>query len=474
VSEKVKIYEIAREVGIRSKELVKICQNSGFDDITHHSNAVVPEKAEEIRKTAIKKYKPAGEGLKSRAARSKKRKKRRRTRAKKSKKQAEEKGEEEEKQEERQEAEEKKEEERKRKEKQTPSAAEVTPVAPPSPKAKQKEEARKKEQEEKKQEKGEEGVKKRTIVFKEPGKKKGRQPAPEEAEKKRTIQVIPPITVRELSEKLGVSANKLLKSLMFEHGMRANINQSLDRELIELLALEQDVEVNFREPKSAEQRLLESLPEDNPEDLKPRPPVLALLGHVDHGKTTILDCIRQSNVAGSEAGGITQDVGAWQISVDGQVLTFVDTPGHEAFTAMRARGAQVTDLVILVVAADDGVMPQTEEALDHARAAEVPVVVAVNKIDKPNADPEAVRRQLGNLGLTPEEWGGDVGFVEVSGLQNQNIDELLERAALEAELLELKANPDMVNAIIDQGTAKAREEASQTMQEIREKLGFGR
>ena len=443
MSDKVKIYEIAREIGIRSKELVEICQNSGFEDITHHSNAVIPERAEDIRKTALKKYKPEGEGLKSRAARTKKR---RRTRAKKSESEKKAKAEEQEKQKDKEqeaakrEAEKKEEEARKRKEKQTPSAADVKPVAPPSPKAKQKKEEKDKKKQEK-EAKGDDGVKKRTIVFKEPEKQKEQPPTPKE-EKEKEIQVTPPITLRQLSEKLGVSANNLLKTLMFEHGIRANINQSLDRELIELLALEQDVEVNFQEPKSAEERLLDSLPEDQPEDLEPRPPVLALLGHVDHGKTTILDCIRESDVAGSEAGGITQDVGAWQISVNDQMLTFVDTPGHEAFTAMRARGAQVTDLVILVVAADDGVMPQTEEALDHARAADVPVVVAINKIDKPNADPEAVKRQLGNLGLTPEEWGGDVGFVEVSGLEDENIDELLERAALEAELLELEANPN--------------------------------
>ena len=441
MSDKVKIYEIAREVGIKSTELVEICQESGFEDITHHSNAVMPEKAEEIRKTAIKKYKPESDSLKSRAVQSKKSKKRRRTRKKKKSKKQKQKTEAEQQKEEKEQkkkAEEEKQKKKKEKEeekkRQAPSAADVKPVAPPSPKAKQKREKKKAEQEQE----GED-VKKRTFVFKEPDKEQEQRPEPKEKQK---IRLTPPVTVRELSEKLGVSANDLLKTLMFDHGLKANINQSLDREHIELLALEEDVEVEFQEPKSAEEKLLDTLPDDDPEDLEPRPPVLALLGHVDHGKTTILDCIRQTNVAGSEAGGITQDVGAWQIDVDGQPLTFVDTPGHEAFTAMRARGAQVTDLVILVVAADDGVMPQTEEAVDHARAADVPIVVAVNKIDKPNADPEAVKRQLGNLGLTPEEWGGDVGFVEVSGLKNENIDGLLEQAALEAELMELKANPD--------------------------------
>jgi translation initiation factor IF-2 len=240
---------------------------------------------------------------------------------------------------------------------------------------------------------------------------------------------------------MGVPASDIIKELMLDHGIRASINQTLDDEVVQLVGMARDIEVTLKEPRSAEDVLIESLPQDKPEELVARPPVVTMLGHVDHGKTSILDRIRHTRIAESEAGGITQDIGAWQIMTDGHRLTFIDTPGHEAFTAMRARGAKVTDIVVLVVAADDGVMPQTIEAINHARAAEVPIVVAVNKVDKPQANALRVRQQLSAQGLNPEEWGGDTGFVELSALTGQGVDKLLERIVLEAELLDVKANP---------------------------------
>ena len=188
--------------------------------------------------------------------------------------------------------------------------------------------------------------------------------------------------------------------------------------------------------------VLEVAKEETKENLKPRPPVVTVMGHVDHGKTSLLDAIREADVAGGEAGGITQHIGAYKIDVDDRSVVFVDTPGHEAFTRMRARGAKVTDIVVLVVAADDGVMPQTKEAIDHAKAANVPIIVAINKIDKPEAQPERVKRQLADLGLMPAEWGGDTEFVEVSAKTKMGIPKLLETILLVADLRELKANPD--------------------------------
>jgi translation initiation factor IF-2 len=233
----------------------------------------------------------------------------------------------------------------------------------------------------------------------------------------------------------------LIKGLM-QKGIFATINQAIsEEELVHELAAQYGIEVEFKREADVEEELLKR-GEDRPEDLEPRAPVVTFLGHVDHGKTSLLDKIRKTNVIASEAGGITQHIGASNIEFDGKRVVFLDTPGHRAFTAMRARGANVTDVVALVVAADDGVMPQTEEAINHAKAAGVPILVAVNKIDKPEANVLRVKQQLASLGLTPEEWGGEVIFVEVSALTGEGIDELLEMLTLQAEILELKANPN--------------------------------
>jgi translation initiation factor IF-2 len=253
----------------------------------------------------------------------------------------------------------------------------------------------------------------------------------------REITVTEGVTVRELAQKLDLRAKDLLKELV-ESGVFATINQVLDVPTATKLAGQFNATV--KAVAFEEQLAEEVVQEAGPEKVEPRSPVVTVMGHVDHGKTSLLDKIRQTNIAEGEAGGITQHIGAYQAQVDGKRVVFIDTPGHEAFTRMRARGAKVTDIVVLVVAADDGVMPQTREAIDHARAAGVPIVVAVNKIDKPDAQPERVKRQLSDMGLMPEEWGGDTVFVEVSAKTGQNIDKLVEMIALVGELRELKAN----------------------------------
>lgn len=247
------------------------------------------------------------------------------------------------------------------------------------------------------------------------------------------------ITVDELSQKIGQTPANVIK-VLFMLGTMVTINSSLNDEQVELICMEYGLECKKVVPVS-EVNFEDLEVVDDPKDLEPRPPVITIMGHVDHGKTTLLDHIRKSRVAEGEFGGITQHIGAYQVSVKGKKITFLDTPGHEAFTAMRARGAMITDIVIIVVAADDGVMPQTREAVDHALTANVPIIVAVNKIDKPGADPQRIMTEVSELGLMPEEWGGDVPYVNISAKQGIGIDELLETVTVVAELAELKANP---------------------------------
>ncbi len=251
------------------------------------------------------------------------------------------------------------------------------------------------------------------------------------------VEIPPSITVRQLADALKVEPTRIIKQLM-RKGIMANINQSLDFETASTTA----TELGYATKTVKESRTLPSRKDKGKGKLSVRPPVVTVMGHVDHGKTTLLDVIRKTNVTAHEAGAITQHIGAYQALVDGRKITFLDTPGHEAFTVMRGRGAQATDIVILVVAADDGVMPQTVEAIDHAKAAKVPIVVAINKIDKPDANPERIKQQLTDLGLVVEEWGGDTVCVPISAKQAQGISDLLENLFLVADILELKADPD--------------------------------
>ncbi|MBE0597698.1 MAG: translation initiation factor IF-2, partial [Desulfuromonadales bacterium] len=276
---------------------------------------------------------------------------------------------------------------------------------------------------------------------------------------KRIIRISSTITVGELAKRMGIKANDLIKELM-RQGTMVTINHPLDFESAALLASEFHYEVEnvaFDEEAILEYTSLKLGEEVNPEELQGRPPVVTIMGHVDHGKTSLLDAIRTTNVTAGEAGGITQHIGAYDVELGGRKITFVDTPGHEAFTSMRARGAKVTDIVVLVVAADDGVMPQTKEAINHAKAAGVPILVAINKIDKPDANPEKVKQGLTEFALVPEEWGGETIFVEVSAKNRINLDQLLEMILLQAEVMDLKASPSkrgrgtIVEARLDKG-----------------------
>lgn len=266
--------------------------------------------------------------------------------------------------------------------------------------------------------------------------------------KEKTIEIPEVITIRDLAEIMEISPIDIIKQLM-NLGIMANINQQVDFETAAIVGAEMDFDIQLEKPfvpeekEAAPKTLRQYLYDDqDPQNLEPRPPVVTVLGHVDHGKTKLLDAIRNTNVQEGEAGGITQRIGAYQISVNNKKITFVDTPGHKAFTAMRARGAQVTDLAILVIAADDGVMPQTREAIDHVRAAQVPMIIALNKMDLPTARPEQIKQQLADLDLLVDDWGGEVICVQVSAKMRTNIEELLENILLVAELEELKANPN--------------------------------
>ena len=270
---------------------------------------------------------------------------------------------------------------------------------------------------------------------------------------KKVIKISEVISVGELAQRMGAKVGQVIKKLM-DLGVMTTVTQTIDVDTASLVATEFGYEV---ESVAIDVDKILQRAEDHPEKLLPRPPVVTIMGHVDHGKTLLLDAIRKSRLVDKEAGGITQHIGAYRVDLDKGTIVFIDTPGHEAFTAMRARGAQVTDLVVLVVAADDGIMPQTIEAVDHAKAAQVPIVVAINKIDKPEADPEKVKRDLTELGLVPEEWGGHTLFAQVSAKKGTGIDDLLELILLQAEMLDLKADPDkpargvVVEARLDKG-----------------------
>ena len=272
-----------------------------------------------------------------------------------------------------------------------------------------------------------------------------------------TILVKDGMTVGELSEALSVGSTELIKKLFMELKIMANINQSLTLEQIELIAMDYGKEIQEEVEINKEDLDLYFEVEDAEKDLKERAPIVTIMGHVDHGKTTLLDTIRNSRVTAGEAGGITQHIGAYQVRAKDKKITFLDTPGHAAFTTMRARGAKITDVTILVVAADDGVMPQTIEAINHAKAADVPIIVAVNKMDKPQANPDRVMNELVEYGLISEEWGGDTIFVPISALKGEGIDELLENILLVTEMQELKANPNrlalgtVIEAKLDKG-----------------------
>ena len=277
----------------------------------------------------------------------------------------------------------------------------------------------------------------------------------ERAKKTLTVKIPEEITVGDLANLLRRTAAEVIKE-MFKLGVMASVNQSIDFDTAEIVATELGAKVEKEVVVSIEERIIDDH-EDSEEDLLPRDPVVVVMGHVDHGKTSILDAIRNASVASGEAGGITQHIGAYRVDLDGQKITFLDTPGHAAFTSMRARGAMATDIAVLVVAADDGIMPQTIEAINHAKAAEVQIIVAVNKMDKEGANPERVKQQLTEYGLVPEEWGGDTICVPVSAKTQMGIDSLLESILLVAEMAELKANPNraakgvVIEARLDKG-----------------------
>lgn len=328
-----------------------------------------------------------------------------------------------------------------------------------------KKKSKKKKQKEAKKARNKEGSGQRVQDFEKPKapKKKSRSQkrkermAKEDVKGDGAIKIKAPLTVKEFADTVGISLAQVITKLI-GLGVMATQNESIDRDVIEILADELSIEIEFISESDSNIEEIYNLDQEDPEDsLVERPPVVTVMGHVDHGKTSILDVIKKSHVTASEAGGITQHIGAYQVSANGKLITFLDTPGHEAFTAMRSRGASITDIAILVVAADDGVMPQTREAIHHAKAADVPIIVAINKIDREGANPDRVRQELTEEGLVCEDWGGDTIMVEVSAKTKEGIPELLDMVLLVAEVLELKANPDrlaigtIVEARLDKG-----------------------
>jgi len=280
----------------------------------------------------------------------------------------------------------------------------------------------------------------------------------------KTIELPATLTVRELADEINSSPIEVIKTLM-ANGVMANINQQIDFDTAAIVAAEMGYEVTLETPEETTEEESGQIPlwrrviaEEDPGQLLPRSPVVTILGHVDHGKTTLLDAIRHTNVVGGEAGGITQHIGAYQVEHQGRTITFLDTPGHAAFTAMRARGAQGADIVVLVVAADDGVMPQTREAISHAKAAKVPIIVALNKMDRSNADPDRVKQQLAEVGLVPDEWDGDTIIVPMSAKRNEGLEDLLEAILLVADSLEILANPNgrVFGTVIEAEVDRAR------------------
>jgi translation initiation factor IF-2 len=287
----------------------------------------------------------------------------------------------------------------------------------------------------------------------------------------KTIEVPPAISVRELAELMSISPIEIIKELM-NNGIMANINQQIDFDTVAIIGEEMGYEVippQVAEPEIPQKEAIipfqrRLIANEDPTNLRPRPPVVTVLGHVDHGKTTLLDAIRHTKVVKGESGGITQHIGAYQVHVGDRTITFLDTPGHAAFTAMRARGAQATDLAVLVVAADDGVMPQTREAVEHARAAGVPILIALNKIDKDNANPEKVKQELANIDLVVEDWGGDTICVPLSATENRGIDELLENILLVTDVANLQANPNrLAQGMVIEGKLDKRRGVSATL-----------
>lgn len=285
----------------------------------------------------------------------------------------------------------------------------------------------------------------------------GAQAQPKKREEVKELTYSGPMSVQELAEKLNRNASEIIK-LLFMMGTMVTINSTLDEENIELICMEFNVETHKEiiiEESDFEEMI--TMEEDDDENKVSRPPVITIMGHVDHGKTTLLDTIRKTHVTAGEFGGITQHIGAYQVTVKGKKVTFLDTPGHEAFTAMRARGAKITDIVIIVVAADDGVMPQTKEAVDHAKAANVPVIVAVNKMDKPGVNPDRIMSEMAELDMMPEEWGGNTIFCKISAKSGEGVKELLDTIMILAEVEDFKANPDksavgtVIEAKLDKG-----------------------